>query len=458
MASRVPIDQNLLTDLVERRIEAPDVEYKRWMPLTENVERANTARHICALANSGGGWLVFGFEDDGAPSEQHPDDLSAYGQDAINGIAAKYIEPAPHCAVYHVKAASGRTYPIVRVPSHGAVPLCAKNDGPQNSKGKTEGITKGAHYIRIAGPQSVPITGPEMWRDVIRRCVLAERAGLLSSIGQLFDGPRATPEGLDGLATVVDLILKDWNAVESDGWPVKLAENRLAFGFRFLDADGQPAAPILLGELNNAIRDASFASSEAIRDGASFEVAHDNDSRPRVAIVQGREAYRSLRKDGAYTLPALWIVRDDGVGVEVTGIAEDSRWTREAVEGRGRTRPWPSGERLAPTFQADMTAQRIAFVGKLVESYPDAAKCELLVDYLGLDGRTLDEPAPGVYFSLSRASYVNARRVAITVGVAALTAEMAETTAALVGPIFRLFDDWDVGPEYVRARLERRGR
>jgi hypothetical protein len=30
MASRVPPDQNLLAYLVERRLEAPDVEYKNW--------------------------------------------------------------------------------------------------------------------------------------------------------------------------------------------------------------------------------------------------------------------------------------------------------------------------------------------------------------------------------------------------------------------------------------------
>jgi hypothetical protein len=45
MATRAPLDQSFLADLVERRIEAPEVEYKRWMPLTDNVERANIARH-----------------------------------------------------------------------------------------------------------------------------------------------------------------------------------------------------------------------------------------------------------------------------------------------------------------------------------------------------------------------------------------------------------------------------
>ena len=129
MASRPPVDQNLLADLVEHRIEAPEVEYKNFMPLTENIERAKIARHICALANSGGGWLVFGFEDDGTPSEIHPGSLTAYSQDAINGIGAKYLEPQPHCEVHHVTANSGLAYPVVRVPPHGVIPVCAKADG-----------------------------------------------------------------------------------------------------------------------------------------------------------------------------------------------------------------------------------------------------------------------------------------------------------------------------------------
>lgn len=456
MASRILVDQNLLSDLVERRIEAPDVEYKRWMPLTENLERANIARHICALANSGGGWLVFGFEDDGAPSEPHPDGLSAYGQDAINGIAAKYLEPSPHCIVQQVKATSGRIYPVVRVPTHGTVPLCAKSDGPQNDKKKPEGIAKGNHYIRIAGPQSVPITGPEMWRDVIRRCVLAERNSLLNSIGQLFDGPAALPAVTDELESLVDFVLEQWNGVEPEGWPVKIAENRVAFAFRLLTADGKPPAPISLAQLGQSIREGSFASTEAIRDGASFHESRDD--RPRVALFKGREGYQSLEKGGAHLLPKLWLIREDGIGVEVTGIPEDSQWMHEAIRDRGRTRPWPPGQRFAPTFQADTVAQRVAFVAKLAESYPDAQRCELMIDYIGLKGRSLDEPAPGVYFSIDRTSAVDARRVAITVGVAALSAELAETTSELIGPLFRLFDNWDVGSEYVRARLENRGR
>lgn len=48
-------DETIYRDLVDERLETPLAEYKRWMSLAEKVARANIARHICALADSGGG-------------------------------------------------------------------------------------------------------------------------------------------------------------------------------------------------------------------------------------------------------------------------------------------------------------------------------------------------------------------------------------------------------------------
>lgn len=64
----------------------------------------------------------------------------------------------------------------------------------------------------------------------------------------------------------------------------------------------------------------------------------------------------------------------------------------------------------------------------------------------------LDETAVGAYFSIDRSSRENARRVSVEVGVAALTAELPEVVAALVAPIFRLFE-WEVSADYVRHFL-----
>lgn len=256
MASRAPIDQTLLADLVERRLEAPEVEYKNFMPLTGGVERANIARHMCALANSGGGWLVFGFEDDGSAAEPHPGDLSAYGQDAINGIGAKYLQPQPHCEVHVVAASSGLEYPVVRVLSHGAVPVCAKASGPQDDKGRPRGIVKGVHYVRAPGPMSTPIDSPELWREVLRRCVLADRTSLLSSIGQLFDRPQPVEAQASPLRRLMDVALERWaSGVDGADWPVDAAANRIAFGFRLTTDAGDAPTALPLAELDRALQE-----------------------------------------------------------------------------------------------------------------------------------------------------------------------------------------------------------
>lgn len=180
---------------------------------------------------------------------------------------------------------------------------------------------------------------------------------------------------------------------------------------------------------------------------------HSGEGRPGVMVSDDREAYaaRHPARGGEYLLPNEWFVRDDGVGVEIAGFAEDNPWVVETIAAR-RSRPWPSGQRIAPSFQVYMTAERVAFVGALASRYPDATRCEMVVDYSGLAGRGLDETAVGASFSIQRSSRQNARRHAIEVGVAALTAELPEVVAALVGPVFRLLE-WDVGPDYVRKFL-----
>ena len=61
-----------LQELVDAPRERLDVEYKAWLDLTDGPTRAKLARHLCALANFGGGFLVFGIDDDMTPSGPRP--------------------------------------------------------------------------------------------------------------------------------------------------------------------------------------------------------------------------------------------------------------------------------------------------------------------------------------------------------------------------------------------------
>ena len=58
-------DSAFLAGLIDHRREEPDIEYKAWLDLSAPEARAKIAKHLCALSNFGGGWLVFGVADDG---------------------------------------------------------------------------------------------------------------------------------------------------------------------------------------------------------------------------------------------------------------------------------------------------------------------------------------------------------------------------------------------------------
>jgi hypothetical protein len=60
--------------------------------------KAKIARHIAALANHGGGYLVFGFRDDRAPNPSPPFQLESFSRDNISSIIRPISAGVPLCA------------------------------------------------------------------------------------------------------------------------------------------------------------------------------------------------------------------------------------------------------------------------------------------------------------------------------------------------------------------------
>jgi hypothetical protein len=176
-----------LTDLVDNPSETLAVEYKSGFDLSDPRSKANFARHVAALSNHGGGYLVFGFNDDLTRAAQT--EFPALDRDTVAGIVKSYLDPPLQCDVRVVIARSGARHTIVVVPSHGSVPVYARRDGPQDTKGRPQGILNGACYIRKPGPASESIATPSEWAPLIRRCALAERASILGVIDVAYNTP-----------------------------------------------------------------------------------------------------------------------------------------------------------------------------------------------------------------------------------------------------------------------------
>jgi len=158
-----------LAALVTAGSEDLHVEYKSWMDTSQNEVRAKLAQHLAALANHGGGTLIFGVDDTTRkPQGSTTLDRTLFGEDAISAIVKRYLEPPFQCQTAWTTY-DGVEYPVVIVPSHGARPIIAKANGPQDDKGRPVGIRQGA------------ITSPEDWTALLDRC-LSHRADLLANI------------------------------------------------------------------------------------------------------------------------------------------------------------------------------------------------------------------------------------------------------------------------------------
>jgi hypothetical protein len=446
------IDEVLLARLIDRAKESIDVEHKCWIDLSSDEVRANTARHIAALANTGGGWLIFGLDDNGGYSEPYPENIAPWDQDAVNGIVKRYLSPSFECKVYRVTSkVNGQVYPVMRVPSHGVVPICSKADGPQRER-KVQGINQGVHYIRRPGPESAPISSPDQWRDLIHRCMINERDALLSSISRLFDRPVAVtaPPPLEEL---LDEGINLWRIGQlPQGWRVDPKKNHVAFAFRFTKGDGAAVADVPLQTLRCYVGEASNAASSEARFGWAPFQALGGISDATVSLLRdGREALASdqIAAVGRYVaFPELWRIARDGRGIQMLAYHEDSSWVEESVNSRVTPPPWGPGRFLSPRLQARIVFALVAFVRLMAQCFPDAARVELVVDYQGLVGRQLKDTS--ILYRWHGSSSVEGRRLTVETSPEALIGGgTAEAVAKLLSGITILFDGNEVDADFI---------
>lgn len=60
------------------------VEPKSWLDLADDAYRGTLAKGPIALANHRRGVAIVGFDADGKPVQDRPDNLAPYSQDAVN--------------------------------------------------------------------------------------------------------------------------------------------------------------------------------------------------------------------------------------------------------------------------------------------------------------------------------------------------------------------------------------
>jgi hypothetical protein len=208
-------DVDDLTRLLLHPNESLSVEYKSWLDLQENADRARLSKAVIALANYGGGIVVLGMRQDNADGRAlvsllHPQEMRRYSQDDINAAIRRFAEPAFHCELLFA------LHPITRV-EHAFVVVPADVSVPVMSSRDCNGvIKKWCCYTRKPGPRSEePQTGEE-WRLLLDKCVRARREEMLDAIRTIVQGKTGgepTPEAADALLDFATTARSRWETL-----------------------------------------------------------------------------------------------------------------------------------------------------------------------------------------------------------------------------------------------------
>jgi hypothetical protein len=216
-------DRARLQDLLAYPREDLSKEYKGWLDLSSDDDKANLAQALLAMANHGGGYVILGYresqENQLVPQHPRPQNLSAYGQDAVNGVISKYAEPRFHCEVHHIShPESGEIFPVIKVPGGHKVPIRSRSED-----GRRKHVRINTYYIRRPGPESAPPQTAREWDQLIDRCVRNARDDLLDRIRDIFHGPGQTSPAVAPDAPESDL--QEWIEKSKNRWNERIAED-----------------------------------------------------------------------------------------------------------------------------------------------------------------------------------------------------------------------------------------
>lgn len=210
MASPSPLQRELVR-LLDYPTEDLSTEIKDWLDLGQRAIRADLARELIALANHGGGYVLFGFVDDtsGWPtSGPCPHDLAHYSQDEINNVLKAHAEPAFECYTHHLSSTAGNDHVVIQVPGGHLVPIRSRG-GPAGSR-----LTDHTYYIRRPGPESAPPQSGGEWQALMTRCVDNNVERQLESFRRIVGVLQGGPEVARLIADAADPVgatLKRWS-------------------------------------------------------------------------------------------------------------------------------------------------------------------------------------------------------------------------------------------------------
>ncbi len=459
-AAATPCDLQALISVPCRTL---DVEYKSWRNLHNADDCAELARDIAALANHGGGHVIYGFHQETLlPEETHPFFTNCTSEQ-VAAVCLTYLDPPVRCEVTIFRSSSGDLHPVIRVPSHGSVPVCVRQDGP--FVGKHRLIERGGYYTRKHGaavqgtyigvprPESGRIETPQDWAPIIRRCVRQDRETLLAMIEAAIEGRHQVPALTERLAA--------WHAAARAAFlrlvplsPVKdqLARQHyaLSYGFELVGQEMLEHA-----QLSELLRRAVFELQPMFRGVLNmFDPPYRRAVKPRFAVDDATGDGESeflevawLRDRPPGETADFWRLSPCGFATIVRDYAED----KAAVNTDLGMQP---GTWFSPNLLAQETGELICHARAMARFFAGVRRVYFRCEWWGLSGRELFDPHAN--WVNRRAAIDDHRVTTLQAPVASLAQAWPDLVAQLIAPVLRSFEsDLTLDAKWVRAQTSR---
>jgi len=425
-----------LADLLIDPREDLGLEVKNWLDLTQdNDAKATFAKAALALANHGGGFIIFGLEEVSASvieARGRPVTLDGYNQDGINGIIQNYADPPFHCAVHLVSNPAGALFPIIVVPGGHRVPIRSRRAGPNGQI-----VAQNSIYIRKPGPRSEVPGSAQDWNDLLGRCLVNRRDELFDQIRALITGavPQvAAPSAPARLDTWTKRCLARWQALRDQlgtDDPARCPQGYHWFAYE------------LGGDLRN-LQGAAFADTiqrAVVRHSGWPPFWYPTRRGITPYLLDGAiecwlgadDEDRWGLRDAAHS--DFWCISPDGFAFLLRGYQEDGP---ESWSGRAPAIPGTVFDITLPIWRTgEVLMHARSLAAALVEG---PATINLRAHYAGLNGRELTSLSGREFVFDGYSTRQDAISLSTMIEAGAIDANLPEILLPLLEPLYALFN------------------
>jgi hypothetical protein len=414
-------------------------EFKSWLDLNSSVGRAPLAKAAIALANHGGGTIIFGMrEAANRPIGSHPrpDGMPRYTADAVNAAVNKYAAPHIHCDVVHLRhPETDHEHALVVVPGGHSVPVMA-------ARGTDGEIHAQKVYIRKAGPKSEePFTADE-WRSLLDRCVRANRDSLLEAIRGIVQG-----RSLDSVAQAEIDRLLEFSNLSRDSWKTRLdalpKDDAARFPRGYYEQSFQILGVQPAPDLRSLLEQMRKASEVKLTGWGPFVLFERKPIGP-VPVGDVIEAWvvdsnEGGTRDGRHS--DFWRARPDGFFYEVRSLDED--FTEKA-------KPGTSIDLTMPIWRVGET---LFYMARLAKLFGDNPEISIRIQYTGLKSRHMVSIFEHRYLSYERECFVDTVKMQGQARASVIEDNLAEVLLSLLKPLYDAFDFAPLSPNMVSAEI-----